>query len=78
MHLKEWRGVYGAWHAFLKAQGIKEVILRNWDNGEMGCVQLIKVIDTEEMGKCLVLTFSSSGEKLCACCGMKEQDAKPN
>lgn len=48
--------------------GIVDIICHNWDNEEMGYVQLHKMIKGESEGLVFVMSFSHKGDSLCACC----------
>ena len=58
----------------LKKHLIDDVILVNFDDNQMGFRQLIKISETEQFGRCLVLSFSGKGEILCPCCAGKEKN----
>lgn len=57
-----------------KKHNIIGTVCHNWDNEQMGYVQLHKVIESEKGGFIFVTAFSSKGDELCPHCKTGEAD----
>lgn len=51
----------------LNKNDVKDIILINFDDNQMGYRQLVKIVEIEK-GNCLVIGFSGEGRILCPCC----------